>query len=57
MTKKRPSVVNVMALVLLGFPAYVLGYAWAAIKAGWQTGMFSYDRQEGEACDYFEGKR
>jgi hypothetical protein len=31
---------------LLGFPALIAGYLWAAITGGWSTGKFMHDRHE-----------
>lgn len=49
--------VNIAAVVLLGWPALMLGYAWAAIRAGWSTGSFLYNRHEDAAIAKFVDKK
>ena len=43
--------VNILVMVVLGCPAMFVGYLWGAIKSGFDTGFFFYDRHEAAALD------
>jgi hypothetical protein len=48
--------INVMAVVLFGWPAMIAGYVWRAIVLGFETGTFIYERHETAAIDKFTKK-
>jgi hypothetical protein len=50
-------VVNIVCLLLLGYPAMAAGYLWGAIRSGFLTGAFFYDRHEGENVSGFVTER
>jgi hypothetical protein len=49
-------VINIMAVVLFGWPALIVGYIWQAIVSGFETGTFIYERHEAAAIDKFAKK-
>jgi hypothetical protein len=49
-------VINIMAVVLFGWPALIVGYIWQAIVSGFETGTFIYERHEVAAIDKFTKK-
>lgn len=37
---------NVLCMIFLGYPAMFVGYLFGAVKSGFSTGVFFYDRHE-----------
>lgn len=50
-------VVNIVCLLLLGYPAMAIGYLWGAIRSGFTTGAFFYDRHEDQNVGGFVTER
>jgi hypothetical protein len=46
-----------LSFILVGWPAYVVGYLYAMLVSGFQTGMFMHKRHEDAAVDRFIAKR
>ena len=51
------SLLAVLAVIFLGWPALIVGYAAGAIKSGFLIGVFLYDKHEEEAIDKFYAGR
>jgi hypothetical protein len=49
-------VINIMAVVIFGWPALIVGYVWQTIVSGFETGTFIYERHEAAAIDKFTKK-
>ena len=49
-------VINIMAVVLFGWPALIVGYIWRVIVSGFTAGTFIYGRHEDAAIDKFTKK-
>jgi hypothetical protein len=45
--------INILALIVIEWPALVIGYVTTAIKKGYKTGVFLHDRHEKAALDKF----
>jgi hypothetical protein len=49
-------VINIMAVVLFGWPALIVGYIWWVIVSGFKAGTFICERHEDAAIDKFTKK-
>ena len=51
-------VVHIFVIVLISFPATVVGYLWAAVIGGFKNGMYAHDKHEdailSKFCTYEE---
>ena len=49
-------VISIMAVVLFGWPALIVGYIWKTIVSGFEAGTFICERHEDAAIDKFTTK-
>jgi hypothetical protein len=50
-------VFNFLSTLLIGWPALVLAYCWAAARSGAETGAFLHEQHEHAAIRKFTGRK
>ena len=50
-------VIHIMAVVLFGWPALIVGYIWKTIVSGFKSGTFICKRHETAAINKFTKKQ
>ena len=46
--------INFLAVLVVGWPALIVGYLYAAMVGGIKSGMLLYDEHENSAIDWHE---
>jgi len=49
-------VINIMAVVMFGWPALIVGYIWQTIVSGFETGEYFYEKHEAASINKFVKK-
>jgi len=49
-------VINMVAVVLIGWPALIVGYIWKLIVSGFEAGTCIFEKHQAAAIDKFTKK-